>query len=124
MDDEEMIREIVKMMLEEFGYQVECTDNGSTVVELYQQRRAEGIPFAVVILDLTIPGGMGGQEVITALLQIDPEVKAIAASGYSSAPVMANYREYGFNGVLAKPFGLQEVSDVLRDLLVTDADVK
>jgi PAS domain S-box-containing protein len=117
MDDEEMVREITKSMLEECGYLVECVENGSEAVELYERRSREGTPFAAVVMDLTIPGGMGGKEAIASLLQIDPEVKAIVSSGYATDPVMANYREYGFRGVLCKPYRLQEMGRVLEELL-------
>jgi CheY-like chemotaxis protein len=117
MDDEEMVREITKSMLEECGYLVECVENGSQAVELYDRRNREGTPFAAVIMDLTIPGGVGGKEAITSLLQINPNVKAIVSSGYATDPVMANYREYGFSGVLCKPFQLQELCGVMEELL-------
>ena len=117
MDDEEMVREITKSMLEEFGYLVECAENGSEAVELYRRRSDEGTPFAAVIMDLTIPGGIGGKEAITSLIQIDPNVKTIVSSGYATDPVMANYREYGFSGVLSKPYRLQDMSRVLQELL-------
>ena len=117
MDDEEMVRDITKSMLEEFGYLVECAGNGSEAVELYRRRSREGTPFAAVIMDLTIPGGIGGKEAISLLIQIDPDVKAIVSSGYATDPVMANYREYGFSGVLSKPYRLQEMSRVLQEIL-------
>jgi PAS domain S-box-containing protein len=117
MDDEEMVREITKSMLEECGYLVECAKNGSEAVELYVRRLREGTPFAVVIMDLTIPGEVGGREAITSLLQIDPKAKAIVSSGYATDPVMANYREYGFSGVLSKPYRVEEMSEVLQEVL-------
>ncbi|MBC7961494.1 MAG: PAS domain S-box protein [Steroidobacteraceae bacterium] len=118
MDDEEIIREMAKVMLGELGYTVECVENGSRAVELYLERKEQGSPFSVVILDLTIPGGAGGREVIASLLKLDQNVKAIVSSGYSSDPVMANYRQYGFSAVLKKPYGAQEMSNALRELLI------
>ena len=120
MDDEEPVREAAQAMLEELGYTVECAKNGSDTLDLYRQRKEEGTPFSAVIMDLTIPGGMGGKEAINLLLKIDPYVKAIVSSGYSTDPVMANYREYGFVAVLRKPYRPQEMSEILHDCLSTD----
>jgi PAS domain S-box-containing protein len=120
MDDEEMVREVAQASLEELGYLVECTEHGGEAVELYRRRKEEGIPFTAVIMDLTIPGGIGGKEAIISLIQIDPQVKAIVSSGYATNPIMANYREYGFSAVLSKPYRLQAMSRVLQELLITD----
>jgi CheY-like chemotaxis protein len=118
MDDEKMIREISQALLEELGYTVECAENGSETIALYLKRKEQGQPFAAVILDLTVPGEIGGRETIKNLLEIDPDVKAIACSGYTNGPAMANYREYGFKGVLCKPFRLEELSDAMHELLM------
>ena len=117
MDDESGVREIVKSMLEEFGYSADCVENGAEAIELYRQMKLLGRPFSAVILDLTIPGGAGGKDVIKKLLEVDPEVKAVVSSGYSNDPVMANFRHYGFKAVLKKPFLPREMNSVLRDLL-------
>jgi CheY-like chemotaxis protein len=117
MDDEETVREVLTAMLEGLGYLVECTADGSAAVELYGQRLADGLPFDAVIMDLTIPGGVGGKEAIAALLQIDPQVKAVVSSGYSNDAIMANYRDYGFSAVLCKPYLPREMSTVLHELL-------
>jgi len=118
MDDEAMIRQIVKDSLEALGYLVECAEDGRSAVEIYRKFQIEGSPFAAVIMDLTIPGGIGGKEAIHSLMEIDPQVKAIVSSGYATDPVMANYRDFGFSAVLSKPYRLQEVGKVLRDLLL------
>jgi CheY-like chemotaxis protein len=76
-----------------------------------------GQPFNVVILDLTIPGGMGGRETIKRLLNIDPGVKAIISSGYADQSVMAEYREYGFSGMVAKPYTLEQLGNAVHDLI-------
>lgn len=104
MDDEEDILELTQAILEELGYTVECVENGTEAVDLYRQRKEEGAPFSAVILDLTIPGGVGGKEAIEKLLRIDPDIKAIVSSGYSTDPIMAKYRDYGFSAVLVKPY--------------------
>jgi signal transduction histidine kinase/ActR/RegA family two-component response regulator len=117
MDDEAAIRNIVQASLEELGYSVACAEDGCAAIELYRNRKAEGNPFAAVILDLTIPGGMGGKEALLLLKEIDPQVKTIVSSGYASDPVMANYQEYGFSAVLGKPYSLEELSKALKDQL-------
>ncbi|MBC8019476.1 MAG: PAS domain S-box protein [Verrucomicrobia bacterium] len=117
MDDEEIILEMAQAILGDLGYTVECVENGSEAVDLYLKRKEQGTPFSVVILDLTIPGGAGGKEIIANLLKLDPDIKAIVSSGYSSDPVMANYRQYGFSAVLSKPYGAQEMSDAIQALL-------
>ncbi|MBN2644283.1 MAG: response regulator [Desulfuromonadaceae bacterium] len=118
MDDEAAVRDIAQASLEELGYSVECAADGGMASELYRRRMAEGNPFAAVILDLTVPSGIGGKEALAHLREIDPQVKAIVSSGYASDPVIANYREYGFSAVLSKPYQLEELSKVLHDLLL------
>ena len=104
MDDEEFIREIATEILEFAGYEVESCANGSEVVELFRSARQRNVPFNAVILDLTVPGGMGGKEAAAGLMEIDPHVVLIVSSGYSNDPVVANYSQYGFSGTLPKPF--------------------
>lgn len=116
MDDDAMVRSIAELMLEELGYQPECTQTGSETVELYRQRMAEGTPFAAVIMDLTLPGETGGQNVLAKLRQLDPRVKAVVCSGYATDPVLANYRDYGFQDVLCKPYRMEELSLILKKL--------
>jgi PAS domain S-box-containing protein len=119
MDDEQIIRELVEAILTEFEYSVECVENGADAVELYRKRKEQGTPFSAVILDLTIPGGVGGRETIEKLRAIDPDVKAIVSSGYSDDPVVAHFRDYGFGAVLCKPYRPQEMNRVLKELLAT-----
>jgi len=117
MDDEAMLRELGSAILTRLGYEVETAQDGAEALELYQRAQAAGQPFAAVILDLTIPGGMGGQEALTALLRLDPQVTAIVSSGYSQDPVMANCTAYGFRDVVTKPYTVQELSDTLQRVL-------
>lgn len=117
MDDESQVLEIVGEMLIHLGYEPGFAADGAEAVDLYRQAMHEGIPFAAVILDLTIPGGMGGKETITKLLQLDPSVKAIVSSGYSNDPVMAEFSMYGFKGVVSKPFDIEQLSRVLHEVL-------
>jgi len=96
------------------GYEVQTAAEGSAAVALYRDELAAGTPFDAVILDLTIPGGMGGTEAIRQLRALDPNVRAIVSSGYSNDPVMSNYSDYGFTSVIAKPFQASELSRVLH----------
>ncbi|NIA19415.1 MAG: PAS domain S-box protein [Xanthomonadaceae bacterium] len=116
MDDEEVVREICGEMLLTIGYSVDYAVNGQEVLEKYQQAMREEKPFDLVIMDLTIPGGMGGKEAIKKLLKIDPQAKAIVSSGYSHDDVMANYQDYGFQGVAAKPYLLSDLNKVIKSL--------
>jgi len=117
MDDEEVIRDAAGRVLQASGYEVESARDGSEAVELYRSARDAGKPFVVVILDLTVPGGMGGREALQMLLQIDPAVKAIVSSGYSHDPIMANFRDHGFLGVIAKPYRVREMSEVVSKVM-------
>lgn len=117
MDDEEIILDCTGELLKELGYDVSAARDGSEAIEQYEKALREGNPFDVVIVDLTIPGGMGGREAIERLSKIDPQVCAVVTSGYSEDPVMGNYRKYGFSAVLTKPFTLAEMGKTLRVLL-------
>lgn len=113
MDDEELIRNLTHGMLDHLGHEALLTENGEQALELYTKAKEEGNPFDLVILDLTIKGGMGGKDTMKNLHALDPQVKAIVASGYSSDPVMSNFREYGFLAAVQKPFSIDEIRKVL-----------
>jgi PAS domain S-box-containing protein len=117
MDDEDMIREITGELLLNLGYQVEFAKNGNEAIDLYREAQDLEKPFDAVILDLTVPGGMGGKETIKVLREIDPKIKAVVSSGYSSDPIMAEFKEYGFHGVIIKPYRLAELSQTLQNVL-------
>jgi len=84
---------------------------------MYEEALKSGESFDMVILDLTVPGGMGGQEAIQKLIKLNPNIKALVSSGYSNDPIMANYKVYGFQGVIVKPYQIQQMSEVLQMLL-------
>lgn len=117
MDDEDMIRAIISEMLDSLGYSAEFAKNGSEAIECYRRAYESGEPFDAVILDLTVPGGMGGKETIKGLLGVDSGIKAIVSSGYSNDPIMAEFREYGFKGVIAKPYKPAELNEILQSVL-------
>jgi two-component system cell cycle sensor histidine kinase/response regulator CckA len=120
MDDEKIIRDSIGMILEHIGFEVESAIDGAEAVELYRKSMEAGEPFDAVILDLTIPGGMGGKEAIKKLIQLDPDVKAIVSSGYSNDPVMANFKDHGFQAVIVKPFEYKALRKVLYNLIASN----
>lgn len=118
MDDEEPIRDLAQEMLEWLGYEAALARDGSEAIDMYKSAMDSGHPFDGIILDLTVPGGMGGIEAIGRLLEIDPGVKAIVSSGYSNDPVMADYQKRGFKGVVPKPYSIQELGTTLRRVVM------
>ena len=109
MDDEKMVRGIAGEMLSLLGHEVVQACDGEEALSLFTRYRDEGNPIDLIIMDLTIPGGMGGQEAVGHILALDPDARVIVSSGYSSDPVMANYRQYGFSASVAKPYQMQEL---------------
>ena len=118
MDDEYSIRVILSEHLRNLKYVVEAVEEGSEAIRLYKNAREAGKPYDAVIMDLTISGGMGGKETIEKLLEIDPEVRAVVMSGFANDPIMANYKEYGFKGVLVKPYDIRELDKILRNVIM------
>ncbi len=116
LDDEDIVREVLCEMLDFLGCESDAVSDGRMAVALYQKAFTEGPPYAGVIMDLTIPGGMGGKETLAQLQKIDPEVKAIVSSGYASDPIMANFKKYGFCSVVPKPYKVEELSQALASL--------
>lgn len=121
MDDEEILRDFVGELLELLGYDVNFACDGVETITAYSRAREEGQPFDCVLMDLTIPGGLGGKETIQKLKELDPNVKAIVSSGYSDDPVMADFRKYGFCGVVAKPYDAEQLSEVLHKIILKGA---
>ncbi len=117
MDDEDMIREIVREMLEFIEYEAVTAEDGEEALELYRSAMNSGNPIEVVILDLVVPTGMGGKECMQKLQKIDPDVIAVVSSGYSDDPVVANYQDYGFRGVLSKPYKINELREILEKFI-------
>ncbi|HBL35923.1 MAG TPA: hypothetical protein DDZ55_03845 [Firmicutes bacterium] len=117
MDDELLILTSLREFLERCGYQVAIAKDGAEAVIFYEQAKKAGAPFDLVMLDLTVPGGIGGKEAVRMILAIDPEAKVIASSGYSDDPVMLDYRNFGFSGVVSKPFKMEALSALIKSLL-------
>ena len=122
MDDEEIVRLVISKLLSQCGYEAELVRDGEEMLKRYKAARGTGRPFSAVIMDLIIEGGMGGQEAIKRLLEIDPYAKAIVSSGFSNAPAMSNFTEFGFIGFLAKPYRLEELDDLLNEVLTTKGE--
>ncbi len=116
MDDEVFIRDLAIQMLSKIGYKVSVANDGDQAIDMYIQAQKQGEPFDAVIMDLTIPGGMGGKEAIQKLRKFDPNVRALVSSGYSNDPIMSNFRDYGFQGVVQKPYRIQDMNDALGSL--------
>jgi CheY-like chemotaxis protein len=116
MDDELIIRKIIVKMLECLGYQVTACANGAEAVALYKAAKDSGRQFEAVIMDLAIPGGMGGKEAAQYILAIDPDARLVVSSGYYNDPVMADFKSYGFCSVMPKPYKISDIAEVLSDL--------
>lgn len=117
MDDEEIIRIVAKELLNHLGYEVELSKDGEEALHLYKKAMEAGSPFDAVIMDLTVPGAMGGRDLMTLLLKYDPNVKAIVSSGYSNDPIMGFYKDFGFRGIVLKPYKIKELITVLSNVL-------
>jgi PAS domain S-box-containing protein len=114
MDDEDDVLAVGCEMLTELGYDVAIAMDGETAIDIFAKAREDGRPFDAVVLDLTIPGGMGGKDAIGFMRNIDPSVWSIVSSGYSNDPVMAEFLEYGFNAVVSKPYKVAELGRALQ----------
>ncbi len=117
MDDEDSIRRLSCLMLQRLGLEATGVADGAEAIRLYREAREGGNPFHLVVLDLTIPGGIGGEETIRELLKIDPEVQAIVSSGYSNSPILSDHQAYGFKGMVSKPYELADLAVVVDQLL-------
>jgi PAS domain S-box-containing protein len=114
MDDDDLVRKVAYNILVNLGYDVEVACDGKEAIEMFRKAKEEGSSYDVVIMDLTVPGGMGGKDVIIELRKLDPDLKAIVSSGYSDDPIMSDYREYGFQGAIVKPYNIKELASKLR----------
>jgi PAS domain S-box-containing protein len=116
MDDEEIIRKMLVNMLKVIGYEVETTSEGTEALEVYRRALESGRPFDAVIMDLTIPGGMGGKEAVGKVLEMDPGARVIVSSGYATDAIMSEYKQYGFSAVIAKPYSIDQLEETLNSL--------
>ncbi len=116
-DDEEAIRALVEFTLDRLGYEVSDTETALDGVNLYREKLEAGERFDLVILDLTLPGGMGGKEALKRLIEIDPTVNAIVSSGYAMDSTMSRYQDFGFRGVIAKPYEAAELGRIVHETI-------
>lgn len=121
MDDEPAIRHLLNAILKRAGYEITTVPDGAALVAEYQDALNRSQPYQVVIMDLTVPGGMGGREAIVQLRSLDPNVRAIVSSGYSTDPVMSNFRAAGFCGMVEKPYKVETLIRAIERALSADA---
>ena len=117
MDDDPHIRSILRKMLEKFGYSVTLTSDGREAVLVYREAAKEGGPYHLVILDLAVPSGMGGEDAARQILAADPSACIAVSSGYADEPILADYKAHGLKGVIPKPFRLAELKETVRRLI-------
>jgi len=117
MDDEPAICEITGILLKKLGYDPTIAFTGEETLEAFRKAREDGIPYDVIILDLTIPGGMGGREVVQIIRESDPDVKVLVSSGDLSDPAIVAFAEYGFSGVLTKPYNKTGLDKAIKSVL-------
>lgn len=117
MDDEEIIREAAGELLANIGYEVDFALDGREAIDLYRKSFEAKKPYDVIVMDLTIPGGVGGKEAIKNILCIDPQASAIVSSGYSNDPIMSDFMKFGFKGVIAKPYKIAELSSIVHRIV-------
>jgi two-component system cell cycle sensor histidine kinase/response regulator CckA len=117
MDDKSFIRKSAKRALNLYGFEVSGAENGETAINLYKEAMKKGNPYDVVILDLTVPGAMGGLKTLKELRKLDPNVKAIVSSGYSDDPVMSEHEKFGFNAIIKKPYEYHELAETVKKLI-------
>lgn len=118
MDDEDIILELSRRLLDRLGYSVEIAHDGAEAIEKYRRAMEYKQPFDLVIMDLTVKGGMGGKEAMQRLKKLDPQVRSIVSSGYSNDPIMADYKRYHFDEILSKPFRVEELTEKIQKVLL------
>ena len=116
MDDEKMLRKLAQHMLHRLGYEVTTVKDGVEAIDAVKRQKREGKPFDMAILDLTIKGGMGGEQTVRELLKLDPNIKTVVSSGYANDPVLSHYKEYGFMDRMAKPYEIRNLKETIENL--------
>lgn len=119
MDDEKPVREVAVLMLERLGHVALEAENGEELLAIFKDSQKSAHPIDIILMDLTVPGGMGGKEAMLKVLRIDPDARAIVSSGYSNDPVMANYTKHGFKAAVTKPFLLEDLQHAIEDVMAS-----
>jgi two-component system cell cycle sensor histidine kinase/response regulator CckA len=117
MDDDARIREVAAQILDSIGYEVNTASDGTRTLQMYTEAMEKGEVYDAVVLDLTVPGQMGGRETVREILELDPQARVIVSSGYYNDPIMADYKEWGFKGVIPKPYGVKELSETIASII-------
>jgi CheY-like chemotaxis protein len=115
MDDEQIILDVTLEVLRYLEYDVMFARDGAAALALYRQEKEAGAPFDLVILDLSVPEGLGGKDAIALLKSYDPEVKAVVSSGYANDPAVQDFRQFGFSGRLSKPYKISDLKEILEE---------
>ncbi len=117
MDDEQVILDVTREAMRFLGYDVMFARNGAAAIELYQHEKTAGHPFDLVILDLSVPEGMGGKEAFEHIHALDPQAKVVISSGYTDNPMMTGYASFGLAGILAKPYRITDIKTLLETMI-------
>ena len=117
MDDEQIILDITRDVLKFLDYDVMFARDGLAAIDLYKKEKAAGVPFDVVILDLSVPSGLGGKETIKQLKKLDPDVKAVVSSGFTDDPAVLDFSDYGFDEKLTKPYKIHDLKNILEQVM-------
>ena len=117
MDDEQIILDMTREVMKFLDYDVMFARDGLAAIDLYKKEKAAGVPFDVVILDLSVPSGLGGKETIKQLRKIDPDVKAVVSSGYTDDPAVLDFSDYGFDEKLTKPYKIHDLKNILEQVM-------
>jgi len=124
MDDEQMLHNVAAEILENFGYTVDFAFDGKEAIQKYRESFLDGTPYDVVVMDLTIPGGIGGQEAVAKVLEINKFAKVIVSSGYSNDKVLADFQKYGFKAIITKPFQISDFIQTIKRVIESDIPLK
>lgn len=117
MDDEKGIRDVAGQILEHLGCEVAIAANGEEAVELFREAKKSESPFDLLIIDMSIPGGMSGIETMRIIQGIDPDARAVLSTGYTDTDIVDDYHQLGFSGIMPKPYRIGDIRNLLKDLI-------
>ena len=117
MDDERVVLDLLSRMFEHLGYEVTTCTDGSQAIAAFAKAKSHSEPFDIVMMDLVIPNGVGGQDAVHTIKKIDPNARVVASSGHLEHPVMLDHAKFGFSGVLEKPYKLEKLQQVIEAVI-------